>query len=256
MRVITFNANGIRSAARKGFFEWFMKQDADILCVQELKACLHHLDHTLIPEGYFCHSTHAEKKGYSGVAVYTRKKPLNVSVGLGFPVADTEGRYIQLEFDHLSVASLYLPSGSSGDVRQAVKMAFLKEYTPILAEKLKSKKPLIVCADWNIVHKKIDIKNWASNQQTSGCLPEERAWVDEIIAQGWVDAFRVSNQEEGQYSWWSQRSKVARANNAGWRIDYQLIPPALASSVQKAWIYKEQNFSDHAPVIIDYATEL
>lgn len=254
MRVISFNANGIRAAARKGFYTWLKKQDADVVCIQETKAQESDLtDDHFRPEGYHCYFFDAVKKGYSGVAIYCKEKPLKVSTGLGFPVADTEGRYIQADFAKCSVASLYLPSGSSGDERQAVKFAFLDEYRKILHKMAKLKKPLIICGDWNIVHKEIDIKNFKSNQKSSGCLPEERAWLDAILTQeGFVDAFRVVDQRPEQYTWWSMRMR-AREKNVGWRIDYQIITPDLKDAVKNAFIYNEENFSDHAPVVVDYA---
>lgn len=253
IRVITLNINGIRAGARKGFFEWLQQQNADVVCLQETKAQMEHLqDAHFRPEGYQCYYQDAIKKGYSGVGIYSKIKPQKVITGLGWECADTEGRYIQLDFSNISIASLYLPSGSSGEERQKIKFKFLDRYAKILQKIAKSNRSFIIAGDWNIVHKEIDIKNFKSNQKNSGCLPEERLWLDGVFTEmGWVDAFRVVNQEPHQYTWWSSRGR-AWENNVGWRIDYQIVSPDLANKVQRAEIYKEQRFSDHAPLIIDY----
>ena len=253
MRIITVNVNGIRSAARKGFFEWVSTQNADIICLQELKAQEIDLPlETFQPKGYHAYFACAEKKGYSGVGMYTKKKPVRVTRGLGFPEADQEGRYLEADFGPLSVVSLYLPSGTSGDVRQAVKFDFLKRYADHLEGIRRIKREYIICGDWNIAHKNIDLKNWKGNQKNSGFLPEERAWMDALFgSRGFVDAFRVLNQEEEQYTWWSNRG-LAWAKNVGWRIDYQVVTPALKDKIQGVSIYKDQRFSDHAPLLIDY----
>lgn len=249
---MSFNANGIRSAERKGFFGWFTQQNIDVLCVQETKAQEHQLDAAHRPLAYHTYFFDAEKKGYSGVAIYSRVKPDQVHCGLGWPSADSEGRYIRADFGELSVVSLYLPSGTSGDERQQVKFDFMDYYEQLLHEQLHSGRQFIICGDWNIVHKEIDIKNFKSNQKNSGCLPEERAWLDKLFEQwGWVDAFRVVNQEPHQYTWWSQRGR-AWDNNVGWRIDYQVISPDLRDKVIGAEIYRAQKFSDHAPLTIEY----
>ncbi len=253
MKVISINVNGIRAAARKGMFEWLEKQAADVVCLQELKAMPEQLtDAVFSPPGYHRHLFSAEKKGYSGVGIYSKKAPDKVIKGLGFPLADEEGRYIEAQFGDLSVVSLYLPSGSSGEARQACKFDFLARYEKILAEQQSSRRRYIICGDWNIVHKAIDIKNFKSNQKTSGCLPEERAWLDDVLTNvGFVDAFRIKNQLPDQYTWWSNRGQ-AWANNVGWRIDYQIVSPSLGSAVKQVDIYKEQRFSDHAPLIVEY----
>lgn len=253
LRVMSVNLNGIRSAARKGFFEWLQTTDTDIVCIQETKAQEHQLDEQLFhPEGYHICFFDALKKGYSGVAIYSRQKPKKILTGLGWPCADQEGRYIQFDFDNFSVASLYLPSGTSGDARQQEKYDFMDRYLVKLKKIVKSNRPFIICGDWNIAHKNIDIKNWRGNQKNSGFLPEERAWLDTVFDQvGMVDAFRVVNQEPEQYTWWSNRGQ-AYANNVGWRIDYQVVTPHLKDKIKSAEIYKEQKFSDHAPLILDY----
>jgi exodeoxyribonuclease-3 len=254
MRIMTFNCNGIRAAARKGFFDWLPESNADIICLQETKAQIDQLtDPVFRPEGYDCYYYDAEKKGYSGTAMFCRQQPDKVSKGLGFDIADTEGRYIQADFDGLSVVSLYLPSGSSGDERQARKMQFLDFFGEHLRKLKRKKREFIICADWNICHKEIDLKNWKANQKNSGFLPEERAWLDMVYDElGYVDAFRVVNQEAEQYSWWSNRGQ-ARAKNVGWRLDYHVVTPGLRSKIRSAEIFTGENFSDHAPVILEYA---
>lgn len=255
MKVITANVNGIRAAQKKGFFEWLKKQKADVVCIQEIKAQAHQLDSEIFyPKNYHSYYFEAEKKGYSGVAIYCREKPDNIVIGLGdgWEDMDAEGRYIQADFGSLSVASIYLPSGSSSDERQQVKYSFLDRFTDTLKSMKRKRREYILCGDWNIVHKEIDIKNWKSNQKNSGCLPEERAWLDEVFGpMGFVDAFRVVNQQSDQYTWWSNRGQ-AWAKNVGWRIDYQIITPKLKESVKSVSIYKEQRFSDHAPLTINY----
>ena len=253
MRIVSANLNGIRAAQRKGFFEWMLARNIDVLCIQETKAQEDQLgaDH-FHPAGYYRYFHDAQKKGYSGVAIYCRKKPDQVIKGLGWPDFDAEGRFIQADFGRLSVISLYLPSGSASEVRQAAKFDFMVRFTPLLEAFREDGREYIICGDWNIVHKEIDIKNWKSNQKNSGCLPEERAWLDQVFGpMGYVDAFRVVNQAPHQYTWWSNRGQ-AWANNVGWRIDYQVITPALKARVKAAEIYKDERFSDHAPLIIDY----
>lgn len=253
IKVITANLNGIRAAHRKGFFEWLDAQNADFVCLQETKAQMAVLlDDHFRPQGYHCYFHDAEKKGYSGVGIYCRQKPDSIDIGLGFDTADNEGRYIQANFKGLSVASLYLPSGSSGDERQAIKYDFLDRYLAILKKQKRQRREFIICGDFNIVHKEIDIKNWKSNQKNSGCLPEERAWLDTVFDQvGFIDAFRIVNQQPLQYTWWSNRGR-ARENNVGWRIDYQIVTPGLKDKVVGASVYKDSWFSDHAPLIMQY----
>ncbi len=253
MRIITLNANGIRSAARKGFFDWMATQDADVVCIQETKAQRDQLDDPVFhPKGYHCHYFDAEKKGYSGVAVYSRVKPQDVIVGYGSREFDAEGRYLEVQLKGLSIVSLYLPSGSSSEERQQAKFRFLGEFMPYLRGLKRRKRDYVLCGDWNIAHKEIDLKNWRSNQKNSGFLPEERAWLDELFGEvSYVDAFREINAEADQYTWWSNRGQ-AWSKNVGWRIDYQVLSPKLRGSVQGAAIYKAQRFSDHAPLTIDY----
>lgn len=253
MKVITANVNGIRAAAKKGFFDWMLAEDADVICIQETKAQADQLEAEVFhPEGYHVTFHDAEKKGYSGVAIYSKEKPDNVVVGLGWPDVDSEGRFLQVDFKSVSVISLYLPSGSSKEERQVYKYDFMSRFTAVLSEFSQSDRDYIVCGDWNIVHKEIDIKNWKSNQKNSGCLPQEREWLDELFGPiGLVDAFRVVNQAAGEYTWWSNRGQ-SWANNVGWRIDYQVITKGLEAKVKAASVYKDERFSDHAPLIIEY----
>ena len=253
MRVITANVNGIRSAEKKGFLTWLSRQRADVVCLQETKAQEHQLHAEIFyPKNYHCYYFDAEKKGYSGVAIFCKQEPDEVIKGLGWAHADTEGRYIQADFGKLSVASFYLPSGSSSEERHQNKLRFMDKMLDELKLMRRKKREYIICGDWNTVHKEIDIKNFKGNQKNSGCTPEERAWMDKLFDQvGYVDAFRVVDQRPEQYTWWSNRGQ-AREKNVGWRIDYQIITPGLKDTVRKASIYKEQWFSDHAPLIIDY----
>lgn len=252
-RVITANVNGIRSAAKKGFFTWLAQQNADVVCLQEIKAKEDQLAvPEFYPEGYHHYYFPAEKPGYSGVAIYSREEPKEVVKGLDFALADQEGRYIAAHFDKVTVASLYLPSGTSGEHRQNEKYAFLDRYKHILSDMKKHDREYIVCGDWNIAHKPIDLKNWKGNLKNSGFLPEERAWLDHLFNDlDYVDAFRHINDKPDQYTWWSNRGQ-ARAKNVGWRIDYQVVTPGLKDKIKQESIYTAERFSDHAPLIIDY----
>lgn len=252
LRIITLNLNGIRSAARKGFFTWVRQQNADVICLQELRAQEHEcMDSLFSLDGYNANFYCAEKKGYSGVAIYSRDQPKNIIKGLGWPIADQEGRYLAIDLGDLWVASLYMPSGTAGDHRQTIKFDFLAKYKSFLNQ-LTGHGEYIICGDFNIAHKAIDLKNWRANQNHSGFLPEERQWMDELFNElNFVDAFRLINQEQDQYTWWSNRGR-AWEKNVGWRIDYQVITSGLKLTVKSAFIYKEQRFSDHAPLYIDY----
>ncbi len=253
MRIITLNVNGIRAAARKGLFDWLRAQQADVVCLQELKASPDQLqDPVFRPDGYHRWFHCAEKPGYSGVAIYARRPADAVTPGLGWPDFDAEARYLQADFGKLSVVSLYLPSGSSSEARQSAKFDFMERFTGVLKTLRRKRRDYVICGDWNIAHRQIDLKNWRANQKHSGFLPEERAWMDWLFGPaGYVDAFRVVNQEPEQYTWWSNRGQ-AWAKNVGWRIDYQVITPRLEHNVQAAYIYKNERFSDHAPLILDY----
>ncbi len=253
MRIITVNVNGIRAAARKGFFDWLGKQNADVVCIQETKAQIHQLsDPQFHPEGYHCYYHDAQKPGYSGVALYCRQQPDAVIVGMGNDEFDAEGRYIEAQFGKLSVVSLYLPSGTSGDVRQEVKYRCMDFIEARLQQILDDGREFIVCGDWNIAHKNQDIRNWKGNQKNSGFLPEERAWLDKLFGElKFVDAFRELPQAEHEYTWWSNRGQ-AWANNTGWRIDYHILSPNLQGTVKATDIYRDERFSDHAPLTVDY----
>ena len=257
MRILSFNANGLRSAAQKGFFDWFGQQDADLLCVQETKAQAEQLaDPALRPAGYTVAFRDATtKKGYSGVGIYSRCEPDSVLTELGWAEFDEEGRYLEMRFGQLSVVSLYFPSGSSGEERQQFKFRCMDWFGPILQQWLHSDRDYVICGDWNIVHTRRDIKNWTSNQKNSGCLPEERAWLDHLFQQqGWIDSYRHLQPEGEDYTWWSQRG-AARAKNVGWRIDYQVVSPRLRDRLRACAIHAEPKFSDHAPFTVDYAPD-
>ncbi len=258
MRIITANTNGIRAAARKGFFDWLAKQKADVVCIQETKAQEHQLvDEHFYPGDFSTIVYHdAERKGYSGTAIYCRKTPNEVVTKLGWDPCDSEGRYVRADFDTVSVISLYMPSGSSSEQAQAKKYAFMDKIYPHFQELKSAGRELVICADWNICHKEIDLKNWKPNQKNSGFLPEERAWLDKPYDKaGFVDGFRCINQEEEQYTWWSIRGQ-AWAKNVGWRLDYHVVTPGLVDSIRSASIYKDERFSDHAPFTMDYDWKL
>ncbi len=253
LRVITLNLNGIRSATTKGVFSWLARQKADVICVQELKAQAADMTaQMLAPAGYHGHFHYAGKKGYSGVGIYSRREPDRTRIGFGVREFDDEGRYVRADFGPLSLISIYLPSGSSGEHRQQSKFRFLDAFYPHLEALRKEGREIIVCGDWNIAHQEIDLKNWKGNRKNSGFLPEERAWLTKIFDDvGWVDVFRRIDQRPEQYTWWSNRGQ-AYAKNVGWRIDYQIATPGVAAAACKAKIYTEKRFSDHAPLIIDY----
>ncbi|HYF98083.1 MAG TPA: exodeoxyribonuclease III [Coxiellaceae bacterium] len=257
MKIITANVNGIRSAANKGFFEWLSLQEADVICLQEIRADMDSLlEEIYRPTGYHSYFCMAEKKGYSGVGIYSKRKPDQVIKTLGWDVADKEGRYLQADFGNLSIGSLYMPSGSSSEDRQVIKMDFLERYTQVLKKIKESKREFIITGDWNIAHTKNDIKNWRSNQKSSGFLPEERAWLDLVFGElEFVDAFRQLEQEPDQYTWWSNRMR-AWEKNVGWRIDYQITTPHFKGKVKSTEIYRGQKFSDHAPFTVTYDWEL
>ena len=253
MRIITVNLNGIRSASSKGFYEWLAGQDADIVCMQELKAQEADMTAQMIaPSGYRGYFHFAEKKGYSGVGLYCKNQPRQVVAGLGISEFDSEGRYLCADFSNFSVVSLYLPSGSSGEDRQAMKFKFMSAFLPYLRELRASGREVVICGDWNIAHQEIDLKNWRGNKKNSGFLPEERAWLTEIFDEvGFVDVYRKLYPSQQAYTWWSNRGQ-AWAKDVGWRIDYQIATPGIAEIAQSASIYKAQRFSDHAPLIVDY----
>jgi exodeoxyribonuclease III len=257
-RLTSLNLNGIRSAASKGVEAWLAKTKPDCICLQEVKAQAGDVAGRFQEmAGLAGHFHFAEKKGYSGVAVYTRHAPSDVIVGYGSSEFDAEGRYVELRFDtpkrKLSLISCYFPSGSSGEERQQAKFRFLDEFDPHLA-RLKAQREFIVCGDINIAHKEQDLKNWRSNRKNSGFLPEERAWMTKLLQEtGLVDVYRRLQPDatDAAYTWWSNRGQ-AWANNVGWRLDYQLATSALAAAARVAAVYKAERFSDHAPLTIDY----
>ena len=257
LRVVSINVNGLRAAVTKGLLEWLEQSEADMICMQESRITHAQWTEKFRPEGWHTHLFPAERAGYAGTAIYSRLPFVSVTDGLGFELADSQGRFISAEFDlgldkPVHICSLYLPSGSSGEEAQARKDHFLDQYQDILKQWRDEDRSVIVCGDYNIVHKRIDIKNWSGNQKSSGCLPHERAWLDHLYDDlGYVDTFREVRQEAEVYSWWSNRGQ-ARANNVGWRIDYQACSPDWKARTVNAWVYKETWFSDHAPVIIDY----
>ncbi len=255
LRIITLNLNGVRSAAAKGFFDWLPRRDADLVCVQELKAQAADMGGPMLaPDGYHGYFHYAEKKGYSGVGIYARKRPDRVTEGIGIADIDAEGRYLRADYGNLSVISVYIPSGSSSEERQAVKFGFMERFLPHLGSLMAEGRELILCGDWNIAHREIDLKNWRGNRKNSGFLPEERAWLTRVFDElGWVDVYRrlYPDATGDAYTWWSNRGQ-AWAKNVGWRIDYQISTPAIAETVKAAAIYKDQRFSDHAPLTVDY----
>jgi exodeoxyribonuclease-3 len=257
MRVLTLNVNGIRSAERKGLFRCLPAQKADVICLQEVKAQEADLqDGPYMLKGYERYLHCAHKKGYAGVALYTRLKPRSVVCGFGVKEFDAEGRFLEANYGKVSVISLYLPSGSAGPHRQASKFRFLARFLPHMQKLRDCGREIILCGDWNIAHKEIDLRNWRSNQKNSGFLPEERDWLTKVFEQlGFVDVFRVLNSKPDQYTWWSNRGQ-AWAKNVGWRIDYQIATPAIARRAHKESIYLKKRFSDHAPLIIDYDSKL
>lgn len=255
MRIISVNLNGIRSARNKGFYAWLEQQQADVVCMQELKAQAPDMTREMLqPDGFYGYFHYAEKKGYSGVGIYSKKQPDAIIEGLGIADIDGEGRYIEAQFGNLSVVSLYLPSGSSGEERQAFKFSVMKRFLPHLQALIDTGREVIVCGDWNIAHREIDLKNWKGNRKNSGFLPEERAWMSDLFERvGWVDVYRKLHPEatDACYTWWSNRGQ-AWAKNVGWRIDYQIATPGISGTARTAEIYKHERFSDHAPLIIDY----
>ncbi len=255
MRIISANLNGIRSAATKGFFDWMLRQHADFVCVQEVKAHLADLVPAMINPGDYTGYFHfADKKGYSGTGVYARRAPDRVVTGFGTHEFDLEGRYTELVYPGLSVISVYFPSGSSSEERQMAKFRFLAAFLPHLDMLAASGRQVVLCGDINIAHTERDLKNWKGNLKNSGFLPEERAWLTNLFGpRGWVDVYRrlYPDQEGAAYTWWSNRGQ-AWARNVGWRIDYQIASAGLAATAKDGSVYKDQRFSDHAPLTVDY----
>ena len=252
MKIISYNVNGLRSAFSKGFCEWFEKEDPDILCIQETKMQEDQVNKMYFENlGYHQYWHMAEKKGYSGVGILTKVKPEYFANGLGFAKYDREGRLIRLDYNDFTLVNSYFPSGSSGDERQAVKMEYLADIQKYL-DNLRQEKPnILICGDYNICHKPIDINHPERHQKSSGFLPEERAWMDSFLKSGFIDTFRVFDNRSEQYSWWSYRAN-SRAKNLGWRIDYHMITPSLLSKLKNAGIMQEVIHSDHCPVWVEF----
>lgn len=253
MRIISVNVNGIRSAVSKGLINYLAQAQADIVCVQELKAQEKDMSAEMKkPLGMYGIWHTAEKRGYSGVAIYSKVKPDFTQIGLGWDDFDHEGRYVRADFGRLTVISVYLPSGSSSEERQQAKFRFMDKFLPLLRELRALQRDIVICGDWNIAHQNIDLKNWKGNSKNSGFLPEERQWLTQIIDDlGWVDIWRTLYPEVPGYTWWSNRGQ-AYAKDVGWRIDYQLTTPELAACAQQAMVYKNEKLSDHAPLVVDY----
>ncbi|MBL7919229.1 MAG: exodeoxyribonuclease III [Bacteroidia bacterium] len=251
MRIITYNVNGIRAAMGKGLVQWIKQANPDVLCLQEIKASPDQVGVFEFEEmGYHHYWYPAQKKGYSGVAIFTKKEPKNVVYGCGIKEYDDEGRVLRVDFDDVSVMSVYHPSGSSGDLRQGFKMKWLGDFNNYVAELKETVPNLIMSGDFNICHKAIDIHNPKSNANTSGFLPEEREWMEQFINAGFIDTFRHFNQEPHHYSWWSYRAG-SRAKNLGWRIDYNIASAALAPRLKRSVILADAMHSDHCPVVLE-----
>ena len=254
MRIVSVNLNGIRAAARKGFFTWLARQRADIVCIQETKAQLSQLSDTIFhPKGFKAYFHDAERKGYSGTALYCRQEPDEIIYGMGIDAVDCEGRYLEARYKKLSIVSLYLPSGSSGDIRQNFKLEVLGQLQEHLETQISKGQELIICGDWNLAHQQCDLRNWRGNKNRPGFTDEERNWMTNLLDEvGFVDAFRELPQREHEYTWWSNRG-ASFEKNVGWRIDYQILSPGLRGSVEKTRVYRDKRFSDHAPLIFDYS---
>ena len=251
MKILTYNVNGIRAALRKDFALWLKDTNTDIVCLQEIKANPEQFNESIFTDlGYHCFWNPAEKKGYSGVAILTKTKPKHVEYGCGISEIDFEGRILRADFDHFSLMSVYFPSGSSGDIRQAFKMKFLSQFQNYSNELKKDFPKLIISGDYNICHRAIDIHNPQRNKNTSGFLPEEREWMSVFITSGFIDSFRHLNPEPHNYSWWSYRAN-ARAKNLGWRIDYNMISEKLLPNLSRSAILSQARHSDHCPVLVE-----
>jgi exodeoxyribonuclease-3 len=251
MKIISYNVNGIRSALSKSFADWLKEENPDIICLQELKANPEQLDTGIFEAlGYHCFWYPAEKKGYSGVAIFSKQSPNHVEYGMGMPEYDAEGRMIRADFDDFSVISVYHPSGSSGEHRQDFKMKWLQDFSGYMSRLKKELPKLVVSGDYNICHKEIDIHNPVSNKNSSGFLPEEREWMSHFLDSGFIDSFRYFNNNPHQYSWWSFRAN-ARAKNLGWRIDYHMVSKELEPTLKSATILMDVKHSDHCPVVLE-----
>ena len=253
MKVITINVCGIRASQKKGLFEWLRKTKADFICMQETRALEEQIcDGSFFLKGYERYMNVAEKKGYSGVAIYTKHKPLSIQKSFSKSIFEKEGRFISAEFESFDIVSIYFPSGSSSDKRQLLKYKFMKLFEKYVKDKIKNKREMIICGDYNIAHTKNDIKNWQSNQKNSGFLPQEREWMTKLIYKiGMKDAFREKCKKPDVYTWWSNRGNAYK-NNVGWRIDYQMVTNKFSEKIKNVSVYTKTRYSDHAPLIISY----
>lgn len=253
MKIITYNVNGIRAAMNKGLVNWIKSAAPDVLCLQEIKAHPEQVDLTEIEAmGYYHYWYPAQKKGYSGVAIFTKTRPKNIEYGCGISEYDNEGRVLRIDYDDVSIMSVYHPSGSSGDLRQEFKMKWLDDFTRYVANLRQRLETLILCGDFNICHKEVDIHNPKTNANTSGFLPEERDWMEQFINTGFIDTFRHFNKDPHHYSWWSYRAG-SRGKNLGWRIDYNMATENLKSRLKRAVILADAMHSDHCPVLLEIA---
>ena len=253
MQIISYNVNGIRAAIKKGLMEWLQEVNIDVFCVQETKASPDDIDLSIFTSlGYHVAWYPAQKKGYSGVAIFSKKKPDNIVYGNGYEMSDAEGRVVRVDIGNLTIVNAYFPSGTSGDERQTYKYQWLNEFYEYIQALKKERPEIIVAGDYNIAHKEIDIHDPKGNKKSSGFLPEERAWMDQFLANGWVDSFRkVHPENTGAYSWWSQRFPSVRANNKGWRIDYLCTTEALSKKIKNANILPDVKHSDHCPILVE-----
>jgi exodeoxyribonuclease-3 len=250
LKIISYNVNGIRAAMRKGFIEWLQQADPDVICIQETKANKDQVELELIEAaGYHHYWFSAEKKGYSGVAIFSKVKPNHIEYGTGIPHMDFEGRNIRLDFENVSVMSLYLPSGSNV-ARIAHKFKFMDDFLEYVNQLKKEIPNLVICGDYNICHEAIDIHDPVRNKKVSGFLPEERDWIGRFMESGFIDSFRYFNKEPHHYTWWSYRAN-SRANNKGWRIDYNMVSQSLQENLKRAVILPEAKHSDHCPHLVE-----